>query len=456
MSFRRFPIASALLVAALSACTDEGGSGASYASNGGPFGDRFEAMDADAGARGDSDAAGEDGSPGDSVQLRVVQGVLNLRAAYLCHLPEFDLENADAGFEQATELALSAADAGLEFGMVTSYVSVPSMTAGAITVHRLPSPAAGYVDAGLGEAGLPDAGGADAGADARMPAPPRCDRASLEALLPLPMPQAWVDPVRSEMDAAVPAEAGVRPADAGASLDAGPAMGARGFVSTASGDAPLTLFGSGLLIERTELELRVDAEKESYGREHPSEGQDAALEAADRYRRGLEATIGPRFLLSRPEPALRDRSFSLHFSHLIPDVPGHVDAGSGALRLCVTVGTMEGSELGDAGATAFAFRTYALLGDDLDPTKAYRFRVFVQSAFAAEQKTCATTSLKPVAELTVDAEFFKRGRSYTLVAWGAQTPEAICTSMRGSLIRPGCAEGEGDGGLSTRLKLIQN
>jgi hypothetical protein len=372
---------------------------------------------------------------------------LNSRASYLCHAPDFELENADAGLEGAVELPLTLVDAGLE---VTGYAHVHSMTSGAITVHRAPSVDAGYADAAAStDAGLVDAGPADA-LDAGPPAAPRCDQASLEAVLPLPMPATWVDPPRADMDAEVVTDGSTPP-------EAGPSIEARGFVSSASGSAPLTLFGSGVLFDRTALESRVEDEKGRYLRQHPGDAA-GALRAAERFRLVLEAALGPRFLLARPQPALRDRSFSLHFAHLIPDVdrpPAEPDSRSGALHLCTTIGTMEGSMLGDAGGSdGFEFRNYAALGDDLDPTRSYRFRVFVQSAFAQEQKTCATTSLRVVAEKVVDPNWFEPGRSYTLIAWGALSPEEICTSTQGSLTSPGCAQGVDN--LRARLELIEN
>jgi hypothetical protein len=448
MSVRRFPINAVLLISGLSACMDAGARAANDSAGSGPFGAGFEDLDAGTEPPGSDAAVAEDGDSSNRVQLRVVQGVLNSRASYLCHAPDFDLENADAGLEGAVELPIALADAGLE---VTGYANVHSMTSGAITVHRTPSVDAGYTDAAAStDAGLADdgsAGAADAGA--ATPVAPRCDQASLEAVLPLPMPAAWVDPPRAEMDAGVVADGGAPAPEAGRSIEA------RGFVTTASGGAPLTLFGSGVLIERAALESRVEDEKKRYESLHPDDAP-GALEAAARYRRVLEAAYGPRFLLSRPQPALRARSFSLHFSHLIFDVPGpstKLDSESGALHLCITRDTMEGAELGDVGAAIFEFRNYAALGDDLDPAPSYRFRVFVQTAFAQEQKTCATTSLTPVAEKAVDPNWFEPGRSYSLIAWGALKPEEICTPL-GSLIRPGCAQGVDN--LRARLELIEN
>lgn len=452
MSVRRFPIAAALLISGLSACMDAGGPSSEDYAGRGPFGSGFEDLDAGVGP-GDSDAGElEGGDSSNRLQLRVLQGVLNSRASYLCHAPDFDLQDADAGLEGAVELPLALTDAGLE---VTGYAHVHSMTSGAITVHRTPLLDAGYPDAAASADAAPADGGSantpDAGA--ATPVAPRCDQASLEAVLPLPMPVAWVDPPRAEMDAAVVAD-GSTPADAGLSIEA------RGFIGSASGSAPLTLFGSGVLIDRAALETRVKDEKERYQRQNPGDEM-GALAAADRYRLVLEAAHGPRFLLSRPQPARREVSFSLHFSHLVPDVPPtELETGSAALHLCITRGTMEGAELGDAGTSAgagvggIAFRNYVVLGDDLDPEPSYRFRVFVHSAFAEEQKTCATTNLNPVAEKAVDPNWFEPGHSYSLIAWGALEPEKICTSTQGSLIRPGCAQGLDS--LRARLDLIEN
>lgn len=440
MSVRRLLIAAALSIPSLCACTEADGATADPGDRGGSFGEPFESMDAGVEPSADAERDSEAGDDED-VQLRVLQGILNLRASYVCHAPDFDLDDPDAGFASAVELPLTLADGGaLEFGTWTTYANVRGI-GGALTVHRAPSADGGYADAAAADAGPTDGGGADPNA------PSRCDRASLEAVLPLPMPAAWAAPAREEMDAGMPA-------DGGAWAEAGPAsVETRGFVSRVSGGEPLTLFGSGFLIDRGELERRVEAERERYESEHAGDAE-GALAAAERYRHAIEATYGPRFLLSRAQPARRAVSFSLQFAHLVPDVPGPADSSSGALRLCITVGAMERSELGDAGAAVFAFRNNALLGDDLNPAPAYRFRVFVQSAYAQEQKTCATTSLKPVAELMVEPETFEAGHSYTLVALGATKPDEICTSMAGSLIRPGCAPGIEDP--RPRLVLIEN
>jgi hypothetical protein len=435
--FVRHHVAAVLLIAGLSACSEEDGLASDRYRGGGAFGDSFETMDASTDTQ-DSDAGTpEDDGSAENVRLRVLQGVLNLRAAYLCHAPDFELDSPDASLEGALELPIALGEAGTELGEPTAYESVPSMTSGAITVHRAPAADAGHLDPAIADAGTADAGAS---------APPRCDRASLEAVLPLPMPVAWIDPPRAALDAGAAVDGGGGP-DAGRSLET------RGFAGTVSGNAPLTLFGSGLLLERGELERRVEEEKKRFERAHPDDPQ-GALAAAEHHRRLLEATYGPRFLLSRAEPALRKLSFSLQFSHLIPDVPGPSDGSSGALHLCVTVGSTEGSELGDAGAAGFAFRNHVALGNDLDPSPSYRFRVFVQSAYADEQRTCATTSLKPVAELMVEPGYFDADSSYTLVAVGAQAPEAICTRTSDPLIRAGCAQAVDS--LRATLKLVKN
>jgi hypothetical protein len=448
MFVRRIPIAAAALIAGLSGCSDGGPADGDPYVGDGAFGAGFQATDAgveDSDANVSQDPDG--GLGGGSVRLRVLQGVLNLRASYLCHDPDFELDDSDAGPEPAVELPLELADdSGLELGAVTAYVDVPSMTSGAVTVHRLPSQDAGSADASTADASTADAGSAGDGA-AGAPAP-RCDRASLEAVLPLPMPATWVDP--SDRDAGAAAEAGV-------ALDAGLSIAARGFVSSASGGDTLTLFGSGLLIDETELESRVEDQRTRYLQEHPGEN-DLAEQAANQHRRALEAAYGPRFLLSRANPPRNPGSFALHFSHLIPDVPStpaKAESGSGALHLCITVGTMEGSELAAQGIGSFDFRNFIALSDDLDPALAYRFRVFVQSAYEMEQKTCASTSLKPVAERLVEPGWFKAGGSYSLVAWGALAPEAICTTyMRGSLVRSGCSQSAEK--LRPQLDIIDN
>jgi hypothetical protein len=447
-------VSAALLLSALCACSDGAGAKLSGYLGDGSFGTGYQEPDAAGGDTDTGDAPPDDGGfEGTRVRLRVLQGVINLRAAYLCHDPDYDVDAAEAGEEPPVELSLELGDAGaLQPGDLTAYASLPGMTRGAITVHRAPNLDGGG-DGAVWDGAAPDAS-SDAALDGPAPdgdmdaaRPQRCDPASLEAILPLPLPNCWVDLAREDIDAST--------AD-GAVPEAGPTAEARGFVATASGGDTLTLFGSGLLLQSAELKSRIDGQRQRYLEENPGD-TDGADAWARRQERILEATYGPRFLLSRAVQARTPGRFALLFSHLIPDVPqlqGRADAGSGALHLCVTTGTMEGGELSDAGA-GFEFRNYSRLSDDLDPAQAYRFRVFIQAEYEQEQKTCATTSLKPVAELLVDAGTFAAGSSYSLVAWGARFPESICTtSTPGTLVRPGCELA--NNALRARLQIIDN
>ncbi|HEX6241838.1 MAG TPA: hypothetical protein VFZ61_13110, partial [Polyangiales bacterium] len=109
------------------------------------------------------------------------------------------------------------------------------------------------------------------------------------------------------------------------------------------------------------------------------------------------------------------------------------------LQLCVTVGQKE-SEAGDGGVPRLEFRSVQLLGTQFEPSASYRFRLFAAADYQQGASSCATSSLKPIARLDVDAGTFEANRSYTLVASGAVAPASTCTTVNSSsLIRQTCA-----------------
>jgi hypothetical protein len=128
-------------------------------------------------------------------------------------------------------------------------------------------------------------------------------------------------------------------------------------------------------------------------------------------------------------------------------------ATSGPLHLCVRTDTTE-SDLAGGGAN-LEFRNATALGR-FDYKASYVFRLFVEADFARTQTNCGLTSLKPVAELTVQPqEIFMAGRSYTLVAWGARSPDDLCTVYPSdSVVRPGCARPPNE--LKASIQILEN
>lgn len=388
-----------------------------------------------------SDAAADplDAGPsgGARVRLRVFQGIVNLPGSYLCHdpdytvdLPETQVDESDAGASPPVELPLL--DGGLlQLGVASSYTELAPLLQGAITVHRVPLSDGGSAAV---EAGSLNDGEAPDGGDSMVESPPaRCASDSLEALMPLPAELRWIS-APGDADAGASADGGI--VDAGG--DAG--RRERGFVATAAGGDTLTLYGSGFALDAVELARREKAQVDAVFAQ--TGNGDMAAAAGRRKKHQLEASYGPRFLLSRAGAA-DVGSFALSFSHLIPDVPAvpvgqsAPDTGSGALHLCMTVAGVEDAEAFD-GSQGFEFRNFTAISSELLPAVSYRFRVFVQADFPAGPSACATTSLKPVAELLVDGTRFVAGGSYTLVAWGALASEAICTGAT-PLVRAGCS-----------------
>jgi hypothetical protein len=143
------------------------------------------------------------------------------------------------------------------------------------------------------------------------------------------------------------------------------------------------------------------------------------------------AKVGSEF----PDPG----AFALHVAHLVHDVPSAQPNRPGALRLCVTEGTVERSVLPGRDSEGVPFRMRARLGQSFAAPLAYRFRFFARDAFDAENKGCATTSLAPVAQLEVDKGTFEAGGSYTLAVMGALSPEGLCfPKEQPPLVQPGC------------------
>jgi hypothetical protein len=416
----------------------------------------------------DGDAASESTASNDpdvsqpsteQIKLRLFHGILNLAGARFCVDPDYRPDDPytpedelDPGVQPARPILTELLDGGaLQLGVPAGYFTLDmSLVSGALMVYRAQLPGDAGTDGGAGINLFPDAAARDAGvgpADAAVvdAAVDPCDPASLEAVLPFPLTAAWLEPPRPLGDASLDGLP-----DAGASdasiPDAAPSPPERrGFVTTLSGDAPLTLFGSGRSLDPKVILSRRLAARDDYLKLHA--GDTVGAEAAGRALAAwLESTLGPRFLPARGAPPTNSNpnTVGLSFVHLIPDVFPSVDAGvvndigSGALHMCVTVDTRE-SDLSDGGAARFEFRNQVSLGS-FDLRSSHRFRLFVEADFVRTQANCGVTSLKPVAEMMVDKYTFQSGRSYTLVAWGARSASDTCTAYPSdSVIRPGCA-----------------
>jgi hypothetical protein len=446
-----------LACALLGACADGTGNGIDDYLGDGSFGSPKDPVPKEAGEAEDAAVSTMDAMvpPAEGVRLRVHQGVFNLPYARFCYDPDYVIDDPATRVDETsagpdTPRLLAFNDGGsVTFGETTSYVKLGAMLSGAITVHRAPGPDAG----GTGDAGVPtsvDAGlsRADASVDAGALAPPQdlpavdaggpCDPGSLEAVLPLPVTSAWLYPEANR--------------DAGVDLDK------LGVVREAKEGDTLTLFGSGLALDAAELERRRAAARQSYLAGDPTDTI-GAEEEARRQVLALESVYGTRFLFAPglpPEPS----GFAISLAHLVPDVPSAAqqsktpDAGSGALRLCVTV-DMKESEPRDGGVARFEFRQVAPVGTNFDPRASYSFRLFAESDYQAGRGSCATTSLKPVAKLDVDAGAFSADRSYTLVASGAVAPANTCTSVNATkLVRQDCARAVD--ALNAQIQIVPN
>jgi hypothetical protein len=438
------------------ACSNGNGNGGNGYVGETTFGSAPPGINLDAAFEGNAEEGLAPNADSNLVRLRVFHGVLNLPGTRFCHDPDYRVDDPhtvaderDPGAAPAQLLLASELDGGtLPLGVAEGYFKLDAQLSGAILVQRAPIVSDAGADGGLPTNLLPDAG-RDAGvpaSDAAVvdAAVDPCDPASLEAVVPFPLSPEWLQPPRPVSDAGVDLSLDASAMDGGPSGLAPVAPARRGFVTTLSGDAPLTLFGSGRSLDPKEIAARRSAARDAYLVQNPGAFADA--EAAGRaHVAWLESTLGPRFFLSRGVTPVRNL-VALSLVHLIPDVVPSLDAGvprtpsdaSGALHLCIRVGTNE-FDLPDAGAERIEFRNSVALSP-MDPKPAtYRFRLFVEADFVRTQASCGVTSLKPVAERVVPAGELVGGHSYTLVAWGARSASELCTYPGDNVVRPGCA-----------------
>jgi hypothetical protein len=431
---------------ALSACaaTNEKASGLNDWERDASFGDGAD--DPDSGDLLDGGAGDGDGD-GPDVHLRLLHGLINLPELSVCHDPDLIIDRPETSEDEAADGNAPPRFLGLmgAFRITTSFADEPSMKTGTLTLHRAPPPAP-VVDAGAGDAGTPgDAGAGDGaapdGGGSEAPLD-RCDPATREAALPLPIAGSWLDPKSP------------------------PDLAARGIASTLEGGQTITLLASGLALDEAQLHARASDVRSAFLAVHPGD-HDGADEAYALAKATLEAALGPRIV-----PALqggaRDRDaenpFTLSFAHLVPDVPTRgteeeppkLPAGyaeSGALRLCVKIDDVEQAAQPAPTVAGLPFRMRSPVALSSVASLSYNFRVFAADPFDDDAKDCAGTSLTPVAELDVSALLLVPGRSYTLVAVGAIAPDELCTPTgEESLARASCPVAAA--ALKVRLELV--
>jgi hypothetical protein len=413
------------------------------------FGDGADYMHADGGAGIDGGEPGSSDGTGGSVTVRLVHGLANVDELVVCYDPDYvadaldtPLDETDNGPSAPVELPLTGSFAG-----DAAYVDIHAEAHGALTFHRRVAPSS-EADAGVSEldAGAPPAGdgdgdsawphdaGVDAGAshDAGTladiwPAPvDGCDPHTMEALMPLPFTASWLNPVTP------------------------PDLPAHGVVSTLDTGDTVTLLASGFALNPDELAERSAEASAAYLKAHPGDVE-GAYQAGHATGAALEAAYGPRVVPART--AVPPGQFALSFAHLVPDVPSD-EGPSGALKLCVTVDDVEQSAL-PAHNGGYPFRMRSEIATTFEAKNTITFRAFVAELLDDEAKDCASTSLAPLAQLTVQASELSSDHSYTLVALGAVAPDALCNaSVGGSLPRPSCNAGAT--ALRQRMMLIRD
>lgn len=430
-------LASGLLATALTAgCGDNAALTAAdsdgYDDNFGGEAPRFPndgGLDLDASTPSDLDGGSE-------VIVRFVHSLVNVGPLYVCHDPDLVLDDPltaaleeNAGPVDPTVLPLETA-----FG-ATGAVALPALSSGILSVHV--RPASTSADGGVLAAPTPDAGAA---ADAGSPELAECSAATRVAALALSAPP--------DRDAPL-GDAGTESA------------------KTSLTSGPLLLIASGVALDQGQLAARFTAAYNDYLGKHPGDEAGAkqagrAAEAAIQSARGPKLTIEDDADTSVPAD-----SFRLSLSQLTPDVTG-LATDTGAVRICVTAGTLQNSVEPSPKESAIAFRdTVPLMPVQPYKTReAYRFRVFPANKFDASMtpgasgsantsgQDCATTGLTPLAELVVANDAFKGGKAYNLLLMGAVAPSSLCAPVdENSFVRAGCPANPDK--LGTRLLLLE-
>lgn len=393
----------ASLCALLVACSDS----ASLSDNpDGSFGTGAGNYPRDAGMDGglrDMDAASSGSGP--TVSVRFLHAIPNTGALLLCHDPD--------GPGPISPSVLGGTGLRAEFAGRSASLRLPALSGGVISLQRAQALDAG-VDAGSSDAGMVDP----------------CAEATREATIPLPITGAWLSP-REPYSAQRLSELGLLP--------------------TVASDGPaITLLGTGVALEPSTVDQLAKAAAQG------ALGAAAAAAAEALERSALAATFGPRTLIQSDPLADGSEGFSLSLLHAVPDLPAArgtpANSAVGALRVCVTAGSLDHGSLPRAPAPGVPFRVRSELGSDFSPGQSYEFRVYEQAEFDASKQDCATVSLSPVALARYDT--FVAGHAYTLAVLGALAPGALCSADRASLVRATCSPYPSE--LAARIEILED
>lgn len=387
------------LCALLAACSATGT--ATQEQTDGSFGTGAGQFSRDGGIDSGLSAQDASSASGPSVRVRFMNAIPNTGALVVCHDPD------GAGPMSAYVLREDTAVLRAEYGMRSDSLVLPALSTGELTLQREPSRAS--ADAGV------DAGASsDAGAARDL-----CDASLREATIPLPITGAWLMPGSAVTD------------ERFAQLDLLPAL---------AGASAVTLFGSGLSLNDSALDLRQSSARDRWLQAHPGDTAQADV-AAKLERSALVAMFGARALLQPDRPASNLQDFTLSVFHGIPDVaPGDstlADREVGAVRLCINAASRELGVVPKPPAAGIPFRVRTQVGESFEARLSYDFRVFAAAAFDAKNQDCSTTSLAPLAKATFAN--FEAGHTYTLALLGAVAPVSLCGVSDGSIVRASCA-----------------
>jgi hypothetical protein len=417
-----------VVLGACAASSDEASDDPTAPPNVGTFG----ADPVDAGLPGDTPErsdGGPGGSPGAATGsgFRLLHAMPNVGPVVLCKFPGLNLTDLD---QAASVLATAEAsgepvygeDGGIAFGTISPWFALDLTPGGVLSLHRAvpTAPDAGVETRDAGQ-GRPDGGavwrdGGGVGVDGGIPQARACDPSTLETVLPMPFPEAWLTFSADNADAGTTGLVGGTSVDADDAVVFGTGVGSRGIRTVPAEGVPTTLVASGVALNAAELAKR--------------EAHDA----------GVEARYGPRLLFSAPPPSPAQDAISLSLAHLVPDLSdGQVERG---LRACIAVDGEEGRALPTMTVAPVVFRERVLLAGGLSATASYRVRVFSADDVGLLGQDCANTSRSPLAQLSIAASDLEAGRAYTVVLSGLAAPERICATVGGaSLARPGCVAG---------------
>jgi hypothetical protein len=317
--------------------------------------------------------------------LRLVHGIVNLGQLSLCYDPDRVLDDpatakdeTSPGPKRPTFLVSAAA-----LGTVTPFVSFDRRATGALTLHEPPSLEP------------------DAGADAATLPAENCLEETLTTALALPAPQG---------------------------VDAGAGEPSRGLG---------TIFASGLALDAARVEARAQAARAAYLSQHAGDESGAQAEAR-RTAAELMSTLGPQLTPGNAVPVASPGHLRLALGQLTPDVPS--SDKSGGVRVCVTAGTLVTPVDPAQELSPIAFREQRPLSDAYPAGVDYHFRVFSASELDSASADCATTSLKPLAELTLSRRKLTAEHIYGLVLLGALNPVTVCSPLdESAVVRAGCA-----------------